>query len=646
MNTKISENRYHNTSTSGIKRALACFVLFAVLLGSVLIPNGVMSLAAGGNNTPEMIPYEDYSLYYSDSYFEHPATEYDSHLATLSMIMTDCSWAKGHPTSTDDMEWYNSQPQRLEKFFEAIGFDDFEANEDYKARTGFDTIGVGAAMRKLDDCTVIGIGIRSGSYYREWSSNVYVGDGTKSDYMHEGFYNAANKLLNFLDGYVSDNEITGKIKLWIAGFSRGGATANITAGLLDNKIDRGEDIFSNGTKVDHDDLYTYTFEAPQGANYNSTTVKKPGDALYNNIWNVINPNDLVPKVPMKEYGFTRFGTDKYITTKFFDPEGFDKNRETFLTLYEKNGHNRSDYKADNFEMYGTFGKDDTKANYDPNIATTILLEEMTKNVGSREDYCRKLQDGLSDFLLALMNDVSNQKEEDILTKVSNIIMTGIAKKSDDSAIREKLEQEISSEDVNGSVIDMIMPLINVMAKVYWERPNELISTGKFISEIIQNHLFEVNVSHLEAQDSYYIDQYNLSNIVDLRNNADFGRLSFFGFNDLKLVTDTDKGEETVADITGSKLGKSKLNSCANGYAAGYYSYITEEKMEAFVPVNKRYNVTMQSFSKKLLHEISLTATYYHGGSTPSGSATEVVKTYSDEVAFSSDPVECEVNMSL
>ena len=49
-------------------------------------------------------------------------------------------------------------------------------------------------MRK-DDYTVIGVGIRSGGYFREWSNNVYLGDGTKSDYMHEGWYNAANKTI-------------------------------------------------------------------------------------------------------------------------------------------------------------------------------------------------------------------------------------------------------------------------------------------------------------------------------------------------------------------------------------------------------------------------------------------------------------------
>ena len=54
--------------------------------------------------------------------------------------------------------------------------------------------------------------------------------------MHEGWYNAAKKLIKFLDDYATSKNITGKVKVWIADFSRGGATLNIAAGLLDNDI--------------------------------------------------------------------------------------------------------------------------------------------------------------------------------------------------------------------------------------------------------------------------------------------------------------------------------------------------------------------------------------------------------------------------
>ena len=112
---------------------------------------------------------------------------------------------------------------------------------------------------------------------------------------------------------------------------------------------------------------------------------------------------------MSEYGFTRFGTDKFITTKFFDPAGYENNRRTLKALYVENGSEESDYNAVDFEMYGTpidkmaplvaeivgllpvgvadvynqiksgkvdfLVKDKAKANYDANIATYLLLPQ-------------------------------------------------------------------------------------------------------------------------------------------------------------------------------------------------------------------------------------------------------------------------------
>ena len=369
--------------------------------------------------------------------------------------MTNFSVPLNNPKSIDDQSWYLSQPERLYGFFSSIGFKDFETNEDYEKRSEFDTIGVAAANRQVDDYTVIGVGIRSGGYFREWANNVYLGDGTKSDYMHEGWYNAANKTIKYIDEYISANRITGKIKIWIAGFSRGGATTNLAAGLLDNKLDKSEKIFSSNVTLTHNDLYAYTFEAPQGANYNSKTVKQPGDAIYNNIYNVVNPNDLVPKVAMSEYGFTRFGTDKYIITKFYDPQNFENNRKTMKALYVENGSKESDYKADDFKVYGTplkkmaplvaelvaclpagayeiysqikdgsiLVKDDTKANYDANIAVYLLLEQLTKEIGTRADYCKKYQSGVSNFLLSLMNDVNALKKDELYDLLSKVLLS-------------------------------------------------------------------------------------------------------------------------------------------------------------------------------------------------------------------------------
>ena len=229
-------------------------LMCGILVIAMLVINFMPNVALAAQDNVKKVEYNKYTIYYSDDYFRHPSTEYDPHLATASIIMTDSTVPMENPESENDTEWYQNQPELLHGYFDAIGFENFETNEDYRKRTEFDTIGLAAASRKVDDYTVIAVTVRSGGYFHEWANNVWLGTGKNSDYMHEGWYNAANKLIKFLDNYATSKNITGKVKVWIAGFSRGGATSNIAAGLLDNKIDRKEKIFSNGATLKHNDL--------------------------------------------------------------------------------------------------------------------------------------------------------------------------------------------------------------------------------------------------------------------------------------------------------------------------------------------------------------------------------------------------------
>lgn len=639
--------------------------LLAFCLAAVIAVSTVNPMAAHADEGVTLVKYNGYKIFYSDDYFRHPASEYDPHLATLSMFMTDNSTPRNRPENLND-EWYEKQPNLLKGFFEVIGFEDFDTNADFKSRADFDTIGIACARRQVDDYTVIAVAVRSGGYYREWANNVWLGDGTKSDYMHEGWYNCANKLLAFLDSYIANNNITGKVKIWTAGFSRGGATANLAAGLLDNKIYREEQIFSSDVTLDHEDLYAYTFEAPQGANYNSKTVELPGSIIYDNIWNIVNPNDLVTKVAMSEYGFARFGTDKFITTKFYDPDNFTENRKTFAKLFEENGDSfENDYSGDTLIMYGIPGEkaiwlyknligtyvgdpasivglgtdaintyinkdchyfmiDTRKANYDSNIVCTLFLEKLVAAIGTRDDYCKKIQDHVKNCLYIFSDDIKSNIDDFTNSAIPIAIVSvllgiyardntfGLVSASD---IASLLATIFSNEDL-AAVADSLDPLMDVLEDVYAEIPNEFITFAKYSSNILNNHDSDVNISHLEAQDSYYIDEYNRTHdniylsdgpdrvsLVSLRDNADFGRLSFFGFNDCSLHLNTGNGTKRVVSVVGHIKGRSDIAQCNQGYAVGYYSYKTEEKMELFLPTTSKYIINMKSFSLKPLHTV-------------------------------------------
>ena len=626
---------------------------------------------AGRLCTYKDVDDKEWDLYYSDSYFSHPSTEYDAHLATLSILMTKFSMNPGGPGNKENAYWYEHQPDRVEDFFKAIGFDNFAANEDYRSRTRFDSIGVAAASRKIDGYTVIAVVPRSGGYFLEWGNNVWLGDGTKSDYMHEGWYNAANKLISFLKEYVEKNGITGKVKLWMAGYSRGGAVTNIAAGLLDNSVSEGAIPLGDGATVRNEDLYAYTFEAPQGANVNSKTVAAPKGSLYDNIWNIINPNDLVPKVAMAQYGFTRFGRDRYITTEFFDSANFKANRETFLTLYGL--HNKADeYAADTLEMNGITGdhyaaavagagtaglyeliraffnggqaivtEDDTKVNYNADIVEDIFLEELTAAIGTREKYVELYQSGMRDLLLGLMSDVNGEPAEALKGAIAGAVMSGIGEAMGVAipfgVVVTELIDEAAYDPEDTNFPDK---LVHVAKNVFSERPNELVTLATNITNIFGNHETNVAVAHLMAQDYYYTDEYNDTHpdaklaLVDLRDNADMGRVSFYGFNDLKL----ESGGSSRVIVNGKYVGKSAVSKCDGGFAAGYYSFATEEKMELFFPVGTEFRLTSDSYSKKPYHDVSYDIFCQYNSVGQTGTIKKYVDRYRGEFSYVSDPV--------
>ena len=617
---------------------------------------------------PERVDSFVGDVYFSQGYFEHPSTEYDPHLATASLAMVISTFTDFGPF---DEDWYEHQSKFIEEYFSVIGFEGFTVNEDYRKPAAFDTIGLAAAKKRMGDYTVVAITPRSGGYYREWGNNMHLGDGSQSDMMHEGWYNAANKLLSFLDGYVSDQGVTGKVKLWMAGFSRGGATTNIAAALLDNKLDRGEKVFSNGATTSRDDIYAYTFEAPQGGNVHSKTVKAPKDSLYDNIFNIVNPLDIVPKLAMKQYGFTRFGRDKYVRTKFYDPDNYASISKTYRALNDVINQNKevTANHCDEFTMGGFEFKylgtdilafitaniftdhelvhyvrkleDDTKANYDANIAASIVLEELVKNIGGRDQYVKKYQTPLESVMLLIQNEA-----KPVSSPFSKLIKTFFAKTvSSLLGGEDKAKAKIVDgwgQDIGEELYNLVGVLAGPLFDVYWERPNELFSFAGFASYVMLNHYPDFVFTHLASQDSYYIDAYNEGKTGDERiavttfmDNADYGRMKFFGYNDIGLRLDSKKGKRVI-NIDGHYVGKSDVRSCNPGYAAGYYSYATEEKMELFMPIGRTYNISMKSYSKKPYHRCEYWAYYEYFTLDNSGRALVQRDHKKEQVCFSSD----------
>lgn len=167
----------------------------------------------------------------------------------------------------------------------------------------------------------------------EWSSNFDVGaesreytdkTGEHPDWTnkinHKGFDVASNRILTAFDYYIKAHEGAGiidpnaKRSIFITGHSRGAAIAN----LLGAHFEKDPDY----------DSYVYTMASP----YSTTDSNAE---KYKTIFNITNTDDLVPYLPLKEWGFKKYGTTLKISVKqnYEDKKPFGNKADTFEALF-------------------------------------------------------------------------------------------------------------------------------------------------------------------------------------------------------------------------------------------------------------------------------------------------------------------------
>ena len=125
-----------------------------------------------------------------------------------------------------------------------------------------------------------------GTRDEEWYSNFNIGEGIE----HAGFGKASNLVLENIKSYmVNHNLLYENTEVFLTGHSRGAAVANLTAARL----------------TDYDefrDIKAYTFACP-----NTTTSENAQAPIYNNIINIVNPQDFICYIPLAVWGYTRYG---------------------------------------------------------------------------------------------------------------------------------------------------------------------------------------------------------------------------------------------------------------------------------------------------------------------------------------------------
>ena len=208
------------------------------------------------------------TINYSDSYFSVPSPGDHPELRAVSYALALAGFeneADGYPSDS-------SIPNpKLHLFLDQLGFGNYQSWDTESDEDGH-SMGTTIAKKTLPDGqTLIVVAPRNYNYMTEWLSNFNV--GTSGD--HAGFSESAEYIKNRLDEYIDANHLS-DYKIWMVGYSRGGAVVDLTAKKINENL--------SDYDMKADDFYVYTFGAPRAS------LTEPG---YTNIHDVKDGNDLL-----------------------------------------------------------------------------------------------------------------------------------------------------------------------------------------------------------------------------------------------------------------------------------------------------------------------------------------------------------------
>ena len=273
---------------------------------------------------------------WDDNWFFQDPTAYNHELATTCAVLSAIANSEsGYYQAGSGGRAY------MEEALAKLGFQDISTasyryrseifDEIVDAITGTDdVVAYSVATKRVvaengSQKTLFLVSVR-GSYGSEWLSDLNMDfDKGYANVEHEGFMRSANEIVDDLaERITAETELsgTGDIALLFCGHSRGAATANIAAAYAD------EMTTSLRSFAPLDSIYCYTFATPEVTLYEDVD-----DPLFDNIFNILNPSDMVPRMPLAAWGYARYGHD--LVLPGYGDEGFDEAHEAMCAAFEE-----------------------------------------------------------------------------------------------------------------------------------------------------------------------------------------------------------------------------------------------------------------------------------------------------------------------
>ena len=261
----------------------------------------INTLSVSENAFQSQMAFADTEISYSAKLtadmFSGSAYEYNHDLAKLALAMSSMEYRKADEIMTS---------------YRNLGFSKIEIFE--SADIAYVNSSIASKKIIIDGkiVTLIALPIRGTASLEEWLGNLAFGIGTEE---HRSFEIAKNDVLtnlyDYLQEYPTDLLASDGLKLLVTGHSRGAAVANLLAAELDTNA-------GSSSPFMLPNVYAYTFASP-----NTTKAVESDVSIYENIFNVVFNNDMVPWVPLeKVQGFKKYG----ITMRFpleLSPEYFE-----------------------------------------------------------------------------------------------------------------------------------------------------------------------------------------------------------------------------------------------------------------------------------------------------------------------------------
>ena len=269
-----------------------------------------------------------HDFYYSESFFDHPATEYDHKLAlvTLGMVM-----AAFNSAVSAYRYWVNGEAGRelnLATSYELLGFGDV-VYYNYDIDTGkagaFRRLLAGPQELRLQrpEAHPRGADAAGRRLRRRVDQQPACGRRWWALWLCDSSRAFFEDLQDYLKKAEAAAGTLGTIKLWLGGYSRGAAVANLTAARIRQQL----------PQIAQENTFVYTFAAPAAltaadrpdlqADYDNDHTADGGlktDWDVSNIFNIISSGDIVARVMPEEWGYHRNGNDRFLPSTAYQNE--------------------------------------------------------------------------------------------------------------------------------------------------------------------------------------------------------------------------------------------------------------------------------------------------------------------------------------